>query len=85
MYGDSVHKAVIGNRDKESGITIHYVNKYYDKGVIIFQKRCKIDPSDTPATLEERIHALEYEHYPKVVEDLVLKLPDLLIKGPEEA
>jgi phosphoribosylglycinamide formyltransferase-1 len=85
MYGDSVHKAVIGNRDKESGITIHYVNKYYDKGDIIFQKRCKIDPSDTPATLEERIHALEYEHYPKVVEDLVLKLPDLLIKGPEEA
>jgi len=84
MYGDAVHKAVIGSHDKESGITIHYVNKLYDKGDIIFQKRCKVDPSDTPDLLAEKVHALEYLHYPKIIEDLVVKLPDFLIKGPEE-
>ena len=85
MYGDAVHKAVIGSHDKESGITIHYVNKLYDKGDIIFQKRCKVDPSDTPDLLAEKVHALEYLHYPKIIEDLVVKLPDFLIKGPEDA
>jgi phosphoribosylglycinamide formyltransferase-1 len=85
MYGDTVHKAVIENKDKESGITIHYVNKQYDKGDIIFQKKCKISASDTPETLAEKVHALEYQHFPVVIEELVLKLPDFLIKGPEEA
>ena len=84
MYGETVHEAVIASGDKVSGISIHYVNKSYDKGDIIFQTRCKIDPSDTPASLAEKVHALEYLHYPKVIEDLVVKLPDLLIKGPEE-
>jgi phosphoribosylglycinamide formyltransferase-1 len=85
MYGDVVHKAVIANKDKESGITIHYVNKFYDEGDIIFQTRCKVDPSDTPGSLADKIHALEYLHYPKIIEGLVDKLPDLLIKSPEEA
>jgi phosphoribosylglycinamide formyltransferase-1 len=85
MYGDAVHKAVIESRDKESGITIHYINKLYDKGDIIFQSRVKVDPSDTPALLAEKVHALEYVHYPKIIEDLVVKLPDMLIKSPEEA
>lgn len=85
MYGDIVHKTVIGNHDAESGITIHYVNKQYDKGDIIFQARCKVDPDETPDTLAAKVHALEYLHYPKVIEDLVVKLPDLLIKSPEEA
>jgi phosphoribosylglycinamide formyltransferase-1 len=85
MYGEVVHKAVIASHDKESGISIHYVNKLYDGGDIIFQARCKVDPSDTPASLAVKIHALEYLHYPKVIEDLIVKLPDLLIKGPEEA
>jgi phosphoribosylglycinamide formyltransferase 1 len=85
MYGEIVHKTVIANHDKESGITIHYVNKVYDKGTIIFQERCKVDPSDTPDSLETKIHALEYAHYPKIIEDLVVKLPDMLIKSPEEA
>ncbi len=84
MYGDTVHKAVIANHDKESGITIHYVNKFYDKGDIIFQKRCKVDPADTPDSLAKKVHMLEYEHYPEVIEKLAVKLPDLLIKGPEE-
>ena len=85
MYGDIVHKAVIANKDKESGITIHYVNKFYDEGDIIFQTRCKVDPSDTPGSLADKIHALEYLHYPKIIEGLVDKLPDLLIKSPGEA
>jgi phosphoribosylglycinamide formyltransferase-1 len=85
MYGDIVHKSVIENHEKESGITIHYVNKQYDKGDIIFQARCKVDKGETPDSLAAKVHALEYKHYPKVIEDLVLKLPDLLIKGPEEA
>jgi phosphoribosylglycinamide formyltransferase-1 len=85
MYGDVVHKAVIGNHDTESGITIHYVNKLYDKGAIIFQTRCKVDPKETFDSLATKVHALEYLHYPKVIEDLVVKLPDFLIKGPEEA
>ena len=85
MYGDTVHKAVIASRDKESGITIHYVNKLYDKGDVIFQERCEVDPSDTPETLANKVHTLEYANYPKIIEDLVVKLPDFLIKGPEEA
>jgi phosphoribosylglycinamide formyltransferase-1 len=84
MYGDVVHKSVIGNRDKKSGITIHYVNKFYDKGDVIFQEHCKVDPTDTPESLATKIHTLEYEHYPKIIEELVVKLPDLVIKGPEQ-
>jgi phosphoribosylglycinamide formyltransferase-1 len=85
MYGETVHKAVLENHDNESGITVHYVNKLYDKGDIIFQTRIKVDPSDTSELLAEKVHALEYKHYPKIIEDLVVKLPDLLIKSPEEA
>lgn len=85
MYGDTVHNAVIANHDKESGITIHYVNKHYDKGDIIFQKKCKVAKDETAESLALKVHALEYEHFPKVIEDIVVKLPDLLIKGPEQA
>jgi phosphoribosylglycinamide formyltransferase 1 len=85
MYGDVVHKAVLANHDKESGITIHYVNKLYDKGDIIFQARCEVASDETPDSLAAKVHALEYLHYPKVIEELVGELPDFLIKGPEEA
>jgi phosphoribosylglycinamide formyltransferase-1 len=84
MYGDEVHKAVMADKAKVSGITVHYVNKQYDKGDIIFQSRCKIDKGETPESLAEKVHALEYLHYPKIIEDMVMKLPDFLIKGPEE-
>jgi phosphoribosylglycinamide formyltransferase-1 len=84
MYGDAVHKAVIENHDKESGITIHYVNKQYDKGDIIFQKKCKVSKDETAGSLAVKVHALEYEYFPKIIEDLVVKLPDMLIKGPEQ-
>ncbi|HLN55484.1 MAG TPA: phosphoribosylglycinamide formyltransferase [Bacteroidales bacterium] len=74
MYGDAVHKAVIAGGAKESGITIHYVNKHYDSGDILFQAHCSVEPGDTPETLASRIHALEYMHYPRVIEDLVKDL-----------
>ena len=74
MYGDRVHKAVLANGDKESGITIHYVNKYYDEGDVIFQARCKVAPSDTPKSLATRVHALEYKHYPGIIEKLLKEL-----------
>jgi phosphoribosylglycinamide formyltransferase-1 len=75
MYGERVHRAVIANRDKESGITIHYVNRHYDEGDIIFQAKCRVEPSDTPDTLASKVHLLEYEFYPKIIEDLIMKLP----------
>ncbi len=71
MYGMNVHKAVIANKDKHSGITIHYVNEVYDDGKIIFKTKCKVTPDDTPETLAEKIHQLEYEYFPKVIEDLI--------------
>lgn len=71
MYGMKVHKAVIEAGDVESGITIHLVNEKYDEGDIVFQAKCPIIPCDNPETLAERIHALEYEHYPTVIERLV--------------
>ena len=77
MYGDIVHESVIASREKVSGITIHYVNGKYDEGDIIFQAECSVEPSDTPESLASRVHALEYEHYPRVVEELVAKLPDI--------
>lgn len=71
MYGSFVHEAVIGARDKESGITIHYVDEHYDHGDIIFQARCPIEPSDTPQSLAQKIHELEYEHYPRVIDEVI--------------
>lgn len=71
MYGDRVHRAVIEAGEKESGITIHYVNEIYDSGDIIFQARCSIASDDTPETLARKIHELEYRHYPVVIEKLV--------------
>lgn len=76
MYGAKVHEAVIANGDRESGITIHYVNSFYDEGDIIFQASCKIEPGDTADTLASKIHELEYRHFPVVIEKLVAALPD---------
>lgn len=76
MYGEKVHEAVIASGDRESGITIHYVNSFYDEGDIIFQTRCKIEPDDTPEALASKIHTLEYKYFPEVIEKLVTALPD---------
>jgi phosphoribosylglycinamide formyltransferase-1 len=78
MYGERVHEEVIAKHEKESGITIHYVNNHYDEGDIIFQVRCAVTPEDTPDTLAAKVHALEYKHFPVVIEELIAKLPDML-------
>ncbi|MCB9182550.1 MAG: phosphoribosylglycinamide formyltransferase [Flavobacteriales bacterium] len=71
MYGQHVHKAVIAAQEKESGITIHMVNERYDEGRVLFQAACPVLPDDTPASLAERIHVLEHEHYPRTVESFI--------------
>jgi len=73
MYGSRVHRAVIDNKEKESGISIHYVNSRYDEGDIIFQARCDVRPDDSPESLAERIHMLEHQYYPRIVEEVILK------------
>ncbi|MDR3060665.1 MAG: phosphoribosylglycinamide formyltransferase, partial [Dysgonamonadaceae bacterium] len=74
MFGMHVHEAVVAAGEKESGITIHYVNENYDEGQIIFQARCEISPEDAPETVAEKVHALEYEHFPKVIEKIIEKI-----------
>lgn len=71
MYGMKVHEAVIAAGEKESGITIHHVNNHYDEGATIFQAKCEIDPGDTPETLATKVHALEYEHFPRVIKEFL--------------
>ncbi len=73
MYGMHVHEAVIAAGEKESGITVHYVNRHYDKGAAIFQARCEVTPEDTPDSLAAKIHDLEYEYFPKVVKQVLEK------------
>jgi phosphoribosylglycinamide formyltransferase 1 len=72
MYGNFVHEAVIAAGEKESGITIHYVDELYDHGNIIFQASCPVAAGDTPASLAKKIHALEHAHYPAVIEKTLL-------------
>jgi phosphoribosylglycinamide formyltransferase-1 len=74
MYGNFVHEAVVNSKDAESGITIHYVDEHYDNGDIIFQAKCTVDEQDNATSLSKKIHALEHEHYPIVIEQLVSKL-----------
>ncbi len=69
MYGSSVHEAIVHNQEKESGITIHLVNKEYDKGEHLLQAKCPVFPEDTADTLAARIHELEYKYFPKAIED----------------
>ncbi|HOU67298.1 MAG TPA: phosphoribosylglycinamide formyltransferase [Paludibacteraceae bacterium] len=74
MYGMKVHESVVAAGEKESGITIHYVNEFYDSGAIIFQKRCSVLPTDTPEDVATKVHALEYECFPKVIDEVLEKL-----------
>jgi len=71
MYGAKVHEAVIAAGEKESGITIHYVDEHYDNGDIIFQATCPVSADDTPDTLAQKIHKLEHENFARVVEECV--------------
>lgn len=79
MYGDNVHRAVIAAGEKQSGITIHYVNEHYDEGNIIFQATVSITPDDTPETLAAKIHTLEHTHYPEIIAQLLSQDNELTI------
>jgi phosphoribosylglycinamide formyltransferase-1 len=74
MYGHHVHEAVIAAGEKESGITIHYVDELYDHGQVIFQANVSVDPEDTPETLAGKIQFLEHGHFPRVIEEAVKRL-----------
>ncbi|OSZ82420.1 phosphoribosylglycinamide formyltransferase [Chitinophagaceae bacterium IBVUCB1] len=71
MYGHHVHEAVVANAEKESGITIHYVNEHYDEGSIIVQARCCLAKEDTPDSLAQKIHKLEHFFFPRTIEFLL--------------
>lgn len=73
MYGDFVHQAILDAREKESGITIHYVDEVYDQGKIIFQTACVVEEKDTITTLSAKVHALEHMHFPEVIEQVIMK------------
>ena len=72
MYGMHVHNAVVKNKEKESGITIHYVNENYDEGTIIFQKSFEVLVCDTAVDVAAKIHILEQENFPKIIEQVIL-------------
>jgi len=74
MYGDRVHEDVIKCGDKESGITIHYVNEFFDNGDIIFQAKCPVVPGDDAHAVATKVHQLEYAHFPHVIEEAILAL-----------
>ena len=74
MYGDRVHEAVVAAGEKESGITIHYINEHYDEGNAIFQATCPVLPTDSPDDVAKKVHALEYEHFPQVIEQVLMRI-----------
>lgn len=74
MFGMNVHNAVVAEKETETGITIHYVNGRYDEGNVIFQAKVSVNPSDTPEMVADKVHHLEYEHFPKIVEKLIATL-----------
>ena len=73
MYGNNVHKSVLANNESESGITIHFVNQYYDEGKVILQKKCVISSIETIDSLKKKIQALEHKYFPKTIEKTILK------------
>ncbi len=74
MFGENVHKAVFENNEKESGISIHFVNKNYDEGDIIFQAKTLIQSYDTAESIAKKVHELEYKYYPQIIEKIILNL-----------
>jgi len=74
MYGGKVHSAVIAAGEKESGISIHFVDEHYDQGQVFFQARCTIEADDTPDTLAAKIHKLEYAHFAATIHQILKTL-----------
>lgn len=75
MYGMHIHRAIVNNKEKETGISIHYVNEHYDEGGIIFQKNVALTDGDTPETVAEKIHELEQRYFPEVIQSILEKQP----------
>ena len=75
MYGHNVHEAVVANHESETGITIHIVDHHYDRGTTLFQAHCKVEPNDSADDVAAKIHLLEKEYFPKVIESVVLNKP----------
>lgn len=73
MYGDRVHEAVVASGETESGITIHYIDENYDQGSTIFQAKCSVLPTDTPHDVAAKVHALEYQWFPKIIEKVLIE------------
>ena len=71
MYGDRVHQSVLDSGDSQTGITIHYVNENYDEGSIIFQSAVEVSKADTVESIANKVHQLEYKHYPEVLHQLL--------------
>jgi phosphoribosylglycinamide formyltransferase-1 len=67
MYGMNVHQAVLENKEKETGITIHYVNEHYDEGEFIFQKSVNIEDCKTAEEIAHKIHELEHQYFPTII------------------
>ena len=71
MFGMNVHKSVVENKERKTGITIHFVNENYDEGAIIFQQDIKVESKDTPEMVANKVHKLEYEYFPKIIEQVI--------------
>ena len=71
MYGMNVHRAILDNKDAETGISIHFVNEHYDEGNIIFQEKVSITDCITPEEIAEKVHELEHKYFPEVIEKLI--------------
>jgi len=72
MYGMNVHKAILENQEAETGISIHYVDEHYDNGDMIFQQKVSIGNCQTPEEIAQKVHELEHEYFPKVIEQLLI-------------
>ena|SRR5690606_6592292 len=86
MFGNFVHEAVLKNKEAETGITVHYVNENYDEGAIILQKKVALSENDSSEMIAEKVHKLEYEWFPKIIEEVLRKktsTPNPSFKGGE--
>ena len=79
MWGHHVHEAVVANKEKQTGITIHYVNEHYDEGKVIFQAICEVIENDTPENVAAKIHELEYQYFPEVIYKEILSAKNSVI------
>ena len=80
MWGHHVHEAVVANKEKETGITIHYVNEHYDEGKVIFQAKCDVNENDSSENVAAKIHELEYQYFPEVIYKEILSAKNSVVE-----